>query len=84
MRCFGFSFTMPAGFVAPPTPLKPPDVLFGLFPQGDNDYFRKGHVTFEQGATNSENGECVYNPFLCSNSRSRAWPRAPGYAHLDA
>lgn len=63
-HCFGFSFTMPANFAAPQTPLAPPADLFIPFtgnPKSD-PYFAKGIVTFNNGKSISPNDACVYNP----------------------
>ena len=57
-RCFGFSFTMPPGFKAPPAPMQPPAELF--VPFTDNPYFQKSVVTFDQGLTISPSDECYY------------------------
>jgi hypothetical protein len=60
MLCFGFSFTMPANFVAPPLPLVPDSTLFTLFTS--DPYFEKEHVIFMQGKSISPNDSCKYNP----------------------
>lgn len=60
MQCFGFSFTMPANFKAPDTPIVPADDLFKLFTT--DSYFAKGKVTFVNGKSISPSDGCVYNP----------------------
>ncbi len=60
MLCFGFSFKMPANFVAPDKPLVPDPKLFSLFTS--HPYFAKGNVIFEQGVSISPKDSCIYNP----------------------
>jgi hypothetical protein len=62
--CFGFSFTMPAGFKAPDTPLPPPADRFVAFTgnKKSDPYFSKGIVTFENGKSISPEDACVYDP----------------------
>ena len=59
MQCFGFSFTLPAEFKAPPVPIVPPDNLFVNFTR--NAYFEKGNVAFEQPTEIEEGDACTYN-----------------------
>jgi hypothetical protein len=58
MNCFGFAFTMPPGYEAPPKPLPPPDNLF--VPFTDNNYFMKNFVRFDYGKGISPNDTCKY------------------------
>jgi hypothetical protein len=60
MQCFGFRFTMPARFEAPPVPMPPPQDLFVDFTT--NPYFQKGNVTFAQGKATDSADVCTYNP----------------------
>jgi hypothetical protein len=60
MQCFGFRFTMPARFEAPPVPMPPPQDLFVDFTT--NPYFQKGNVTFAQGKATDSTDVCTYNP----------------------
>ena len=63
MKCFGFSFTMPAGYVAPSKPLPPDEVgiKFQLFTDGDS-YFKPGYVKFANGKSISQEDACKYPP----------------------
>ncbi len=58
MNCFGFAFTMPPDYQAPPQPLPPPDDLF--VPFTDSNYFMKGFVRFDYGKGISPNDTCKY------------------------
>ena len=58
MACYGFSFTMPDDFVAPPTPIPPDPKLFQLFTE--NPYFKKDVVTFNTKVISS-GADCKYS-----------------------
>ena len=60
MQCFGFRFTMPAKFLAPPVPMPPPQDLFVDF--ATDPYFQPGTVTFAQGSATDSKDVCTYNP----------------------
>ena len=60
MNCYGFAFTMPPNYQAPPQPLAPPTDLFVPFTNNDN--FKAGIVTFVKGKSISPADACVYNP----------------------
>jgi hypothetical protein len=60
MQCFGFRFTMPAKFKAPPEPLPPAQDLFVDFTS--DPYFQKGTVTFAEGKTIGTDDVCTYAP----------------------
>jgi hypothetical protein len=60
MQCFGFRFTMPPGFKAPPTPLPPPQNLFVDFTT--DPYFQTGNVTFAEGKVIDPKDVCTYDP----------------------
>jgi hypothetical protein len=60
MQCFGFRFTMPEGFKAPPLPLPPPQNLFVNFTT--DPYFQPGNVKFANGKADNPEDVCYYNP----------------------
>ncbi len=57
-NCFGFAFTMPPNYEAPPQPLPPPSNLF--VPFTDNNYFTKNFVRFDYGKEISPDDVCKY------------------------
>ncbi len=64
--CFGFQFTMPANYQAPPSPVPPPSGLFVPF-SGDPKsppYFAPGNVTFANGTSISPSDACNYGTGL--------------------
>ncbi len=59
--CYGFSFTMPAGFVATDAGVPPPTPQTGdLFENTDPPYFQQGTVTFTSASQNVA-GACHYS-----------------------
>ncbi|MBA3916442.1 MAG: hypothetical protein H0X25_21880 [Acidobacteriales bacterium] len=69
--CFGFSVTMPAGFIAAKQPNLPPDPIHFVGDSGSDPYFAPGIVQFYNVNESISDAQCHYDmPPLQSAARS--------------